>query len=509
MTNSISPIELKPDNAPLFDFQKDVVDFVTGVPANVHYRTIKAFHGLDIVAAVARKGRAILYMDAGLGKSRTAVEVAVRLFPDEPILVLCSKKALNTWRREWMKWTTLGRSALQIVEGSPSQRRVQWANKEARIFVVTFQTGKNDYSRHILPRKFTNVIGDEVKLWRNRSAKNFVFWAPILRKFKNVLLMDGTLASRGPQDLWTFLSIIEPRVYRSYWAFVGSFCETWDGPFGKEILGPKNTKQLGLALSRHLIRISDEDEEIQKQRPPLIRDVIPLDMTGEQERLYRQITDQMLLVTPEYDVVAAPSQLAVQVRQRQLLICPKILSPSYGYGSAIEHAMMELEDDPHQVFFTPYAKALPFISDAIVAAGFKAPFILKGGTSSDQVRFVEEEFAKDRSKERSVICTTGFAESFELPSAKQCRHIGFEWSQLMNIQAEKRLMRMITPHPVNSWYYVYENTVDDLMREVLNKKQTNVNITFQDYISYLKQRKLLALQEAEMKKTMGDPKIPS
>ena len=170
-------------------------------------------------------------------------------------------------------------------------------------------------------------------------------------------------------------------------------------------------------------------------------------------------------------------------------MCPQILDPAIGHGAAIDQLLLEMEDDPHVVVFTPFTKAIPFLSAAIEGHIGQTPYILKGGADSSHVGMVEDEFNDSRGAKRACICSIGFAESFELWSAKSGHFIGYEWAQRYNYQAEKRLHRLITPHPINIWYYRHLNTVDDIILDVLNSNVHNVNISYQDYVTAIRRLK--------------------
>lgn len=458
--------------------------------------------GSKVTFIASSKGRGILYIDPGLGKSRIAIECATRLpihitphfSKADFILILCSKKALNTWRREWAKWTDVDARKVVIVEGQPAQRAKLWQRWKAggRIFVVTFQSGLIDYNANRLPpelaKKIKMVIADECKVWINRKTKNFEGWKSFMQKVEYFIPMDGTLVKKGPQDLWTFYTMLKPKMFTSYWRWVNTFCNVVEGPFGREIAGPKNTKGFGQLMAHTLIRLRDTDDEVKGARPPLTRDFKLVEMTPEQQSLYDNLTNDLFTMTPSGQLIVAPSVLALATRQRQLLICPKILDENLGNGAALEHLILEMEDDPHVVIFTPFTKAIPYISAAIKANGGPEPYILQGGATSKEVRYVEEGFNRDtaQSRNRACICSVSFAESFELYTAKQCFFLGYDWMQIKNYQAEKRLQRLITPHPIISWYYRYMGTVDDQILDKLNENVYNVKITFQDYMQALR-----------------------
>ena len=468
---------------PMMDLQARTVEFVThGKSGKLEDR----MSGDTIKVVASSAGKAILEIDPGLGKSRIAIECYMALCPTSKVLIVCSKKALNTWRREFPKWTTCSEDEVTIIEGSPAVRRRLWT-KPSRVKVITYQSGANDMA---YVEKFdpTMIVDDECKIKRGRKV-NFKKWLKACRDVKYYIPMDGTLVVNGPQDLWPFLHTLNPKLFSSYWKYVNTFCNVVDGAFGREIAGPKNTKALANVLAPRFVRIKDTDPGIADQRPKLTRDFKLIDMTGEQSQLYRDLAEDMLAITPGGELVVSPSMLAMQVRHRQILICPKILDETMGYGSAIDHLLDNMEDDPHVVVFTPFAKALPHLRAAMVERGYQEPYVLKGGVDSVTVGKVVNGFNGPEGKQRATLCTIAFAESFELWTAKSCHFIGYDWRADLNYQAEKRLHRLITPHPVQSWYYRYRGTVDDRVLERLNERQGNVKVTYQDYITAIRQLK--------------------
>ncbi len=460
-----------------FPYQEGSISFACHKDGN----GFQNFGGVNVYSYA--KGRALFEIDPGLGKSRIGLGIAQRLCPNDQILVLCSKKALNTWRREWPKWTNIDSQQVVIVEGAPAKRAKLW-QRDAQIFVVTYQSGQNDF-QFIQKHDFKMVLADECKIWRNYKTKSFKFWKTYLHKVPYVIMLDGTIVTRGPQDLWTYLHIINRKLFSSYWRFVNTFCVVHEGTFGKEIMGAKNIPGLHSQLRGTTIRLKDNDPRVAGQRPPLVRDFKLVEMTKEQRELYDNLVESLMGMTPGGKILMSASSMALIVKLRQLLICPKILDETMGYGAAIEDLKMQLEDDPHSVIFTPFTKALPYMSQAVKDATGKEPFILKGGTDSKVVGQVEEKFNDKFHQDYPLICSIGFAESFELWSAKRCFFIGYDWAQDKNYQAEKRLHRLITPHPVNSWYYRHMGSIDDHLLETLGIKQHNVKLTFQDFISAL------------------------
>ena len=477
----MKPLTLKEEVPPKWNFQERAVSFMAGKSTGILRLKVQ---DSVVESMVAYPGRAILYADPGLGKTRISIETYVALCNGEKVIVTCTKRnALNTWRREFLKWTDIDPEDIIIVRGTSAQRRKQWA-KPAQVYITVAKgASTSSDSEMIDAHQFSLWIYDECQGMRSRKTQMFEHYAKYARRVPYVIFQSGTLISRGPENLWTYLHCLNHKTFSSYWKWVNTFCTVIDGPWGKEIIGPRNLEALHKVLASRMVRISADDPEVSKARPPLLRTAVEIDMTDEQASIMEQLVNELWLMTPGGELIATPSRMAMIMKLRQALVCPKILDPSYGYGSAIEDVLEQLDDDPHIVIFTPFKKAFPFIIEAMVNAGFPEPFQLMGGIDPDELRDVEEGFATDPA--RALICTIPFAESFELPSARQAFFVGYEWDQLLNEQAEMRLLRLITPHPVTSNYYVYRGSVDDDIRDVLNRKARLVKQTMKGFMNAL------------------------
>lgn len=476
--------------AKLFEYQQQTVNFLIRDQTDL-FQEFK-IGSLTIQMAAASKGRGIIYTDMGLGKSLIAIKIYRELIGTDPLLIVATKRAFNTWRREFTKWNLATRDEITFVMGQPHARVLLW-KKPTRIMVVTYETASNDFDhiKHYISRnKLQMAIFDEAQKARNKKTKAFLLANKISQRVKYVLFLSGTLITRGPQDLWTFLHMCDRRRFASYWRFVHAFCNIIEGHFGKEIVGAKNTKALGKELSRCLIRIKEKDPEVIAARPPLTRDVIPIDISPIQARLQQELIQEMYIKREDGSIMASATAGVNIMRMRQLMVCPKLIDPALGIGSNIEYILDVMTEDSHIVIFTPFRQAIDHMDIAITQTfgpNFK-PFRLLGGSTPDDIEQVEEQFEHPDNAHRPCICTIAFAESFELPSARQCYFNGFEWSQILNYQAEKRLHRLTTPHPVNAFYLVGEGSIEESVLNVLNRKQHNTNITLQDYINVLTER---------------------
>ena len=414
--------------------------------------------------------RVVLADEMGLGKTLQVLAAIKKLeLIQKHILVVCSGSSLYVWKKEIVKW--LPELPFTMVVGNAAKRHSIWKDPPLGMVACTFGVLRQDVT--VMPKFWHLLIADEAHNLHNRKTKSFKAFK--LLRSTYLFLVTGSPVKRGPESLWTFLHLIDRKMFSSYWRFVNAFCMMIDGPFGKENLGPKNITTLKeVVLKGRLIRRRKGD--VAPEIPPKIRQLLPVEPTPLQARIHRQLAEEMVATLPSGDLLVAPSVLAKLVRLRQLLVTPKLIAPELEDGAGLniimEH-MREIEEHPHIVIFTPFAKAIPFIVNRIEKEKLGPTVVLKGGMKPvDQ----EKALLKFACLRCIAVCSIKYAISFDLDTAHTGYFLGYEWEPLENYHAEDRLHRITTVAPsVNIYYVQLVNTIDEYVLEVLNGKQVNVN----------------------------------
>lgn len=479
---------------------------------------------------LVQKKRAILGDEMGMGKSMQAIKAMAR-FNFSSALIVCPNSALWVWAKELEKWLPEGHRyrKFTVVKGDRFTRSMQWKeglkDPQNRFILTTYDVLKRDLydDDYPVPHDWDLIICDEAHKMRNRKTKAFRAVADL--ESKGMFLISGTPASRGPQDVWTLLHLLHPRMFRSYWRFVYAHCHVIQNDFGKEIGGVKSPATTKALMDKFMIRRFKEGRMLPKQR-----NLVPVEMSANQAKLYSELTEEMvtrLEEVPDEDlnleeglkywgwdddeeegievrddgeihqhpsVIVANNPLALFIRLRQLLICPMILDPaSRDYGGGLEYIVETLRDypreDQHSVIFTPFAKALPFIKERLESEGFGPIIELRGGQQKRDPLWLKESLSTFEQYKGIALCTIKFAQSFDLDTASTGFFLGYEWDPTENYQAEDRLHRMRSPKIVQLNYLNYKGTVDDRILQVLDIKQTNVSKfirTKQDAIALLR-----------------------
>lgn len=408
--------------------------------------------------------RVILADEMGVAKTRQVIET-LQAEPDlDSVLVLCGKNAMYVWLMELEKWAPDLAEKFVTTEGKTSWgRQVVWKNE--KFILCTPQAFIRDVK--YIPRVWSAVICDEYhKFLRNRKTKTF----KALKKLRSILLilMSGTPSSRGAQDLWPALHLINPKVFPSYWRFVGAFCYVDQSPFGQQVYGTRNGPALKDVLKNYLIRRLKRD--VFKGMPPLLPQSIPLEMTPTQARLHKGLKEN-LMAGLAGGFIMAQNTLVAGVRLRQLLVSPRLLDEGAELGAGISYLEEVAEDLKHFVVFTPFRSALPIIGEALERKGLKVNYI-QGGMSTSEIAEEIDQFNEFKS---AIVCVIKCAESFSFSSASSAYFLGSEWDPKENEQAEHRLHRPDQKETVNIYYLQHMDSIEQDVAETLDDKNRNIS----------------------------------
>jgi SNF2 family DNA or RNA helicase len=416
--------------------------------------------------------RAILADQMGIGKTRQVIEVLKGRFAASrsiSILVVCAKKnAVRTWNKELPKWAPELAEIFVSTEGkSPTKRVAIW--EEMPFVIATHQVIMRD--RMVVPLVWDIIIIEEPQSWlRNRKTKTFRYMKTFRSEF--LIIMTGTPSSKGAQDLWPMLNLINRKVFSSYWRFVNTFCFVDDGMWGKDVYGTRNKEALKELLDRYMIRRLKA--EVFPEMPEKLVDTVPLDMTRQQAKAHDELSDE-LITSLEGRPVMSQNSMTLALRLRQLLVSPKLLNPEAGYGAGIEYLQEVTSDmdpgDRHFVVFTPFKKALPYIGEVLEQAGAGVVY-LSGGMSTKQLDQAIDTYDSTRCV---AVCVIKYAESFSLASGTLAFFLGAEWNFTENEQAEDRMHRTETTEAVNIYYLQYTGTYEERVVEVLADDRENVS----------------------------------
>lgn len=432
--------------------------------------------------------RGLLLYEPRLGKTVVASNLIGWDKEVHKVLITCPKNALLVWwahLHEWLSVVYPDRTfTVHLVRGQPAVRAQLWKQREQtdlNIYICTYGTFLKDFEQLQLPSvlkagSFDTVIIDEFQRIRNHKSKAFKALSGFVYRARRFLGLSGTLPSkRGPMDFYSAMNLCNKYLVSSYWKFAYMFCEVIKTSWGNEIVGVRNIDNFHRFIGQYAkIR---ERHIVAPQMPQVQRIPLYVEMNVQQEALYRSMELDDLVVTPDNIVVAA-NTVEKFMRFRQIITCPAIFDSKLGLGAAFEDILDRLEeaettDERHIVIFSNFRAAQQHWEKALIEKDYPT-YILHGGMDP----FVQRERIQLFERHKGIIlCTTQYAQAFSLATANACYHIGWSYDPNDNKQAEDRLVPQQGIHPILSHYYVYKDTIDMDLVEMVNQKSKFIALT--------------------------------
>ena len=440
----------------------------------------------------------------GAGKTRPIVDMLVELgliapgvenkTPKGPILILCTGSAIPTWARQiplWANDSYLDEWIVPVKSKKP-QRRTLWKSLcegTDGIYIINSSIFWRDYDmiRHV---KWAGIVADEYHRYMLRkSSKTFKLFRSLAHHVEVVVMATGSSLRKNPSSMWTLFTITNPRdkLFSSYWRFVETWCIVDDNGFGAYIVGPKNVPEFQKLVDRYHAYVPAE--VVAEQVPEGRRQPMYVEMTPSQAKVYNDLCTTMIAEL-EDDLIVVPNPLAKLLKLRQLLCCPRILSPTLDMGGGFEAIADNLDVTPHCAIFVPFRPATVLIRDELLASGYKCVEMLRGGvTTAEQ----NEILARVKAEKGILVCTISYAESWDFETCATSYFLGYEYMLDINQQAEGRTQRPISAQEFVTWNYLrYNNTIDEDFLDGLSADLRNTERVQQrpkEFIEWLKGHK--------------------
>lgn len=465
------------DNTPMWNGQADGVDF----------------------ACARHRPKSIFWVDPGLGKTRMYLETYDRRIPGKTCLVIGNKASMPAFINQSPRWLEgVNPSDVIMVSGkytTPAKRRAALKKIGGRKVVHITPSALKTHFNEIPWSEIGFIAWDECDILRDHRKSQAEVVQKAFSKVPFGVMGTGTLMPRGPQDIFLYISICDPNLFKGYWKFINTFCTVVDTGFGREIVGSRNIEGFQkYVMQPYVYRLDAKSSD----RPPLVREKVSHNMSKEQTRIYNELADEFMAEVDD-ELVIAPNAIAIQHKLRQLLISPVLLGSQSEWGPSFDYLENIIEEDPHIVVFTPYNVAVDLIAEWMQLQGLQPLKFTGRIKDGETLAEMEKTFNQNASGRVAAVGTQDFGRGFELYTSRQCHHLGFSYVADKNYQAEKRLSRLITPHPVTSYYHVFRNTVEEDILDKLNAATANVNFTMKDFVNTIRLRHNKPIQNGSQK----------
>ncbi|XP_056168326.1 uncharacterized protein LOC115690629 isoform X12 [Syzygium oleosum] len=383
----------------------------------------------DGVRFVLQHGIRVLIADEmGLGKTLQAIAVAACVCDSWPVLVLTPSSLRLHWATMIQQWLNIPSSDILVLlsqcgGSNRSGFRIMSSNTKSSVhldglFNIISYDVVQKLQNVLMSSDFKLVIADESHFLKNAQAKRTAATLPVIKKAQYAILLSGTPALSRPIELHKQLEALYPDVYKNVHEYGQRYCK--GGIFGV-YQGSSNHEELH-NLMKATVMIRRLKKEVLSELPVKRRQQVFLDLANKDMKRINALFCEIYTDSAEAKIPAVLDYLETVVEKKKKVGCIRI------DGSTPAVARQALVTDFQE-------------KDAIKAAVLS---IRAGGVGLTL----------------TAASTVIFAE--------------LSWTPGDLIQAEDRAHRIGQVSSVNIYYLLANDTVDDIIWDVVQSKLENL-----------------------------------
>lgn len=458
-----------------FEKYLKMLDIYDEQDADYLSRTKPFEHQMESFNYALTHNKFLLGDEQGLGKTKQALDIAVaRKHKMRHCLIVCGVNNLKwNWYKEVEIHTNEKAHILgsrvnrkgKTVIGSSAERLADLKQIHDEYFLITNIETLRDKSIQSQIKKMCSdgIIGmtiiDEIHKCKNSQSKQGKAIHCCCSYYR--LALTGTPLMNNPVDLYNVLKWLEVENH-SLTYFKNLYCEM-GGFGGYEIIGYKNLDQLENSLNKNMLR--RRKEEVLDLPPKIYTDEL-LDLDSSQDKLYRDVTNQII---EDIDrIMLLPNPLTELIRLRQVTSNPNILSSKNITNVKYDRIVDILESTTDKVIiFSNWTKVINPLYIKLSSLGYNPALVT--GESKDPILEMNK-FQSDNTCKVILGTTPALGTGYTLTAANTVIFIDEPWSKAIKDQAEDRCHRIGTKGTVNIITLICKDTIDERIHQIIKDK---------------------------------------
>lgn len=458
-----------------FEKYLKMLDIYDEQDADYLSRTKPFEHQMESFNYALTHNKFLLGDEQGLGKTKQALDIAVaRKHKMRHCLIVCGVNNLKwNWYKEVEIHTNEKAHILgsrvnrkgKTVIGSSAERLADLKQIHDEYFLITNIETLRDKSIQSQIKKMCSdgIIGmtiiDEIHKCKNSQSKQGKAIHCCCSYYR--LALTGTPLMNNPVDLYNVLKWLEVENH-SLTYFKNLYCEM-GGFGGYEIIGYKNLDQLENSLNKNMLR--RRKEEVLDLPPKIYTDEL-LDLDSSQDKLYRDVTNQII---EDIDrIMLLPNPLTELIRLRQVTSNPNILSSKNITNVKYDRILDILESTTDKVIiFSNWTKVINPLYIKLNSLGYNPALVT--GESKDPILEMNK-FQSDNTCKVILGTTPALGTGYTLTAANTVIFIDEPWSKAIKDQAEDRCHRIGTKGTVNIITLICKDTIDERIHQIIKDK---------------------------------------
>lgn len=447
------------------------------------------------VAYTLKTRRTFLADAPGLGKTVQSL-AALHAAGTFPAVIVCPATLKLNWYREARRW--LPNRSVRIIDS-------RHANYDADILIINYDLLKVEQQHQdgirvdvpvhhlarLLERNPQAVVFDEFHYTKNHKARRSRACKLLAQNASLRLGLTGTAVMNRPSELISQLDILgRLDDMGGFWHFAERYCRAHRTSFGLDLSGSDNLVELNQKL-RSTCYIRREKKDVLKELPAKQRSIVPVSLSNraEYERAERDVV--RWIAERAAQEAAFNAEIANLNDQEQQLLRQQRAQDAQHRAQMAEHlvrmttlkqiaARGKLRDTISwiQDFLESGEKLVVFahheeIVDTL-AAEFQAPKIT-GSVDQWTRQDAVDQFQDDPDCRLIVLNLQAGGVGLTLTASSNVMFVEMGWTPALHEQAEDRCHRIGQEDRVNAWYLVAEETIDEDVYDILEKKREVVD----------------------------------
>ena len=419
-------------------------------------------HQKEAVKTLCENKKYILADDLGLGKTTSAV-VASLESQSKKILVICPASLKINWKREIENYSD---KTISIVEGK------KW--EDADYVIINYDILKNFHSLEkdvesiIRNSGFDLIIVDEAHAICNTQAQRTKLVNDIAKITDKVWLLTGTPVTSRPINYFNLLNLVDCNVAQNWMAYVKRYCNGYQFRAGNRkiwnVSGASNLEELYERTKPFVLRrlkndVLDLPEKIITPVYMRLRSKEYEDVMGEYYEWYDKGGESDSL-TMQFSKIAKVRQIIANEKVAQTIeLCENIL-----------------DQDKKVIIFCNFTDSLNAIYNHFKKVAVK----LDGSTPKGERQDAVDKFQTDDKVKVFVGNIKAAGVGLTLTAAETVIMNDLSFLPSDHSQAEDRAYRYGQKNTVVVYYPLFENTIEGIIYDILDKKKRIINTVMGD-----------------------------
>jgi SWI/SNF-related matrix-associated actin-dependent regulator 1 of chromatin subfamily A len=429
-------------------------------------------HQKEAIQKLVENKKYILADDMGLGKTTSTIIASLECGAKK-VLIICPATLKINWKREIENYS---KKSIYIAEGKNFDPNYDFVIINYDIIKNFHDTKRKDESQ-IISANFDLVIVDEAHYIKNAQAQRTKLINDIVKKVDRIWLLTGTPMTSRPIDYYNLLSLVDSPVAKNWMAYVIRYCSGYQFRVGPRkvwnVMGASNLEELRDRTSNLTLRRLKEDV---LDLPDKIITPIYLrlkskeyeEVMGEYYNWYEKNPEESKSLTVQFTKLTKVRQIT----------------------QTIELAENIIEQDKKVIIFCNFTNSLNKILEHFGKTAVK----LDGSMSKTERQFSVDQFQENEKIKVFVGNIKAAGVGITLTSAEAVIMNDLSFLPSDHSQAEDRAYRYGQKSNVLVYYPIFENTIEGIIYDILNKKKQVIstvlgdNNNSADYVEEILQR---------------------